>query len=143
MDGSIDQSSGKAGAAMVTDTTSIAHRLSNGASILQAELYAIKLALTYAPTTEHTIIHILTDSLSAVYALQKTYHLDNVHLLTTILFKLTQLENQGKSITFRWIPSHVNILGNDLADLAAKQSLNQDHTTGVSTSLSQLKKNLT
>ncbi|XP_027239489.2 uncharacterized protein [Penaeus vannamei] len=141
-DGSIDQSSGKAGAAMVTDITSIAQRLSNGASILQAELYAIKLALTYTLTTEHTIIHILTDSLSAVYALQKTHHLDNVHLLTTILFKLTQLENQGKSITFRWIPSHVNILGNDQGDLAAKQTLSQDHTIHVSTSLSQLKRTL-
>ncbi|ROT74163.1 hypothetical protein C7M84_007337 [Penaeus vannamei] len=92
-----DTTPGKAGAAMVTDTTSIAHRLSNGASILQAELYAIKLALTYALTTEHTIIHILTDSLSAVYA-QKTHHLDN--------------------------------------------SLSQDHTTRVSTSLSQLKRTL-
>ncbi|XP_069992289.1 uncharacterized protein [Penaeus vannamei] len=122
-DGSIDQSSGKAGAAM-------------------AELYAIKLDLTYALTTEHTIIHILTDSLSAVYALQKTHHLDNVHLLTTILFKSTQLENQGKSITFRWIPSHVNILGNDQGDLAAKQSLSQDHTIHVSTRLNLLKRTL-
>lgn len=105
---------------MVTDTTSIAHRLSNGTSILQAELYAIKLALTYTLTTKHTFIHVLIDSLSAVHALQKTHHLDNIHLLTTILFKLTQLEDQGRSITFRWIPSHVNIPGNDQADLAAK-----------------------
>ena len=29
---------------------------------------------------------------------------------------------QDKSIVFEWVPSHINILGNELADKAAKKA---------------------
>lgn len=98
---------------MVTDTTSI--RLSEGTC---------------------------SKTLSATQALQKPHHLDNVHLLTAILFQLTQLEDESQSITILWIPSHINIPGNDQVDLAAKHNLYKDHITRISTNLSQLIRNL-
>lgn len=50
-------------------------------------------------------VSILTDSLSAIHTLQKFPPDDNIHLITTALFRLQQLAEQGKSIHFMWISS--------------------------------------
>jgi len=44
-------------------------------------------------------------------------------LILKILKDHSQLINSGKSITFCWIPSHVGILENEDADIAAKAGL--------------------
>ncbi|XP_037784636.1 uncharacterized protein LOC119580598 [Penaeus monodon] len=102
---------------------SIAHRVSDGASTLQTELYAINLALRHAIYTTYPTIHIFTDSLSALQTLKKNQVTDNLKLVTTILYYIQQLEEQEKTLSFWWIPSLVNISGNDSADAAAKNSL--------------------
>ncbi|XP_063615273.1 uncharacterized protein LOC134788316 [Penaeus indicus] len=122
-DGSVDQATGRSGAAIVTDDMSIAHRVSDGASTLQTELYAIKLAFRHTVYTTHPTIHIFTDSLSAIQTLKKNQVTDNLKLVTTILFHIQQLEEQGKTLSLWWIPSHVNISGNESAAAAAKNSL--------------------
>ncbi|XP_063590563.1 uncharacterized protein LOC134767498 [Penaeus indicus] len=119
----VDQATGRSGAAIVTDDMSIAHRMSDGASTLQTELYAIKLAFRHAVYTTHPTIHIFTDSLLAIQTLKKNQVTDNLKLVTTILFHIQQLEEQGKTLSLWWIPSHVNISGNESADAAAKNSL--------------------
>ena len=43
-------------------------------------------------------------------------------LVQDILTRLTSLDRVGKSIQFCWIPSHVGITGNELADAAAKRA---------------------
>lgn len=142
-DGSVDQTNGKAGAAFITNGTSVARRVSNGASTLQTELYAIKMALKYALYQTHSTIHIFTDSLSALQVLRRTQATDNLRLISTVLFHIRQLKEQEKILTFWWIPSHVNITGNDLADTAAKNSLKNLLVTGhIPPSLSQLKKHV-
>ncbi|XP_027224934.2 uncharacterized protein [Penaeus vannamei] len=142
-DGSVDQTNGKAGAAFITNGTSVARRVSNGASTLQTELYAIKMALKYALYQTHSTIHIFTDSLSALQVLRRTQATDNLRLISTVLFHIRQLKEQEKILTFWWIPSHVNITGNDLTDTAAKNSLKNLLVTGhIPPSLSQLKKHI-
>jgi len=112
-DGSVDQATGRSGAAIVTNDMSVAHRVSDGASTVQTELYAIKLALRHAIYTTHPTIHIFTDSLSALETLKKNEVTDNLKLVATILYHIQQLEKQEKTLSFWWIPSHVNISGND------------------------------
>jgi len=65
---------------------------------------------------------IFSDSLSSLLAI------NNRHLETGYVQKLitdySQLSNSGKIIILIWIPSHIGIRGNDLADEAAKSALN-------------------
>nr|XP_027208601.1 uncharacterized protein LOC113802257 [Penaeus vannamei] len=116
-----------------------ASRLSNDSSILQAELFAIRSALTYALFCTKSTVCIFTDSLSAIHTLQNRAHLDNVYLATSTLFKLQQLTQQGKKVRIMWIPSHVGLEGNDRVDSAAKSSLHQTHIQPIKPSISQIK----
>jgi len=130
-DGSVELHTGRAGSACICGDYTYTRRISNNSSILQAELFAIKGAFTHALRLPQDSIYILTDSLSAIHSLQKRPPDDNTQLITLALFKIQQLSDQGKSIHFQWIPSHARISQNDLADLAAKDSLRHSHVTTV------------
>ena len=97
-------------------------RLPNHSSILTCELYAIYIATKYIQNI-HSIQKylILTDSLSAVETL-KSPHLSKHHLTLKIAEIITAYPQ--KRIDIQWIPSHMDIPGNDLADKIAKESLN-------------------
>ncbi|ROT82640.1 pol [Penaeus vannamei] len=138
-DGSVDPESGRAGGAFLCNDYVQASRLSNDSSILQAELFAIRSALTYALFCTKSTVCIFTDSLSAIHTLQNRAHLDNVYLATSTLFKLQQLTQQGKTVRIMWIPSHVGLEGNDRVDSAAKSSLHQTRIQPIKPSISQIK----
>ena len=80
-DGSV--SDGRAAAAFICNTETIHYRLNNGASILQAELVAIKGALQHALQTP-TSAAIYTDSLAAIQTIEDNQAKDNVGLVTSI-----------------------------------------------------------
>lgn len=139
-DGSVDAP--RAAAAFVCGSRTHGVRISDGASTLQAELTAITEALKDACTTDPTapiIIH--TDSLSAIHSLRQPQHTDNTSLISKIITAAQQITEAGGSITIHWIPSHVGIKGNELADHSAKRATkhpNIDIKTSIS--LSQIKK---
>ena len=100
---------------------SIQRKLPKQATVFTAELIAIKIAITFLRQNKIIKSTIYTDSLSAVLAIKKK---KSNHLVTEIHEIYTSLKNKNSNTTICWIPSHVGIAGNELADRAAKEALN-------------------
>lgn len=83
-------------------------------SIFTAEMLAIRFATNYASTAKGKYI-ICTDSKASINALQ---NLSNKEPL--IEFVRTKLNKFKTKIKLMWVPGHCGILGNERADLAAK-----------------------
>jgi len=64
---------------------------------------------------------IFSDSMSSLQALS-IFRLE-IHFVQNIIKDYTHLTNSGKTIILCWIPSHVNIVGNERADTASKSAL--------------------
>ena len=121
-DGSVIKS--KAAAAAVHKGTAIQLRINEGASILQAELVAIREAIYMATRANYNTACILSDSKAAIQAIDSLHPHDNKHLIKNIHEAAQQLHTPP---VIAWIPSHIGIPGNESADLAAKDALNRGH----------------
>ena len=84
------------------------------------------MALKYIQIEPHEKFIIFVDSLSVLQSL-KNMKLENP-LILQILEQNHQLLTNNKLIIYCWIPSHVNILGNEKADKAAKAALEKEVT---------------
>ena len=100
--------------------------LPSNASIFTAEVTAIDLALDTIAESDDDHFIIFSDSLSVLLSLHNK-KMDNP-LILQLLQKLHHLSCAHKTIHLCWIPSHIGIRGNEAADMAAKESLNQDIT---------------
>jgi ribonuclease HI len=87
-------------------------------SIFSAESQAIQNAISHAMTLVSEEILIISDSLSALLALKNPYPKNEI--IQSIQEKLS---NSGKKIEFLWVPSHIGISGNELADKAANEAI--------------------
>ena len=106
--------------------------ISNHLSIFTAELTAIKLAITKLrrleerqPTTHKYLI--ATDSLSSLQALQNQTS-ERQDLVFGILQALTDCSRDGIQVDLIWVPSHIGIKGNEIADELAKRATNPPAT---------------
>lgn len=93
-------------------------RLTGKASIFTAELKAVHLALKRIKLRPpHHKFVICSDSLSVLQCL----HSGLLHntMLVEVLEEYHSLP--GHRVSFMWLPSHMNIPGNEAADKAAKQ----------------------
>jgi len=96
-------------------------RLPDKASIFRAELYAISVAMDFICHSKDTRFIVFSDSKSSLEALSgPRIELD---LVLEIIKDYTGIIKAGKVIKLCWIPSHVNIPGNERADTAAKAAL--------------------
>ena len=124
----IDASSAgtRVAAAVVHKEEEIRIILNDSASVLDAEMTAIRVALENASETRDKItIH--TDSLTAVNILNNM-KLDLNTITRAIRDAASRLTQRP---TINWIPTHTGIPGNENADQAAKSDLQLDriHTT--------------
>ena len=110
-----------------TGTSKIKRRLHITASIFTAELYAIKLALLSLKTSRNISSTIYTDSLSAAQAIKGQ---SQCRLVLDIFELVVALQKRNITVNICWLPGHVGILGNELADKTAKSALD---LTAIST----------
>ncbi|XP_035912511.1 uncharacterized protein LOC118512332 isoform X1 [Anopheles stephensi] len=95
----------------------LAFKLQNEVSVCTTELYAIKKALEYAVLQRIRKPTIYTDSKSACILIkQATEYQYTDDIISRIINNCEYLE-----ATIQWIPSHVNIEGNEIADELAKE----------------------
>ena len=105
----------------------VKRRLTGQASIYTAEPCAIQLALDVVNNSNEDKYIICVDSLSCQQAIEQQ-HIDHP-LVLDVLEKYSALIN--KTVLFCWVPSHVGIRGNELADAAAKAALNETHNHDI------------
>ena len=108
------------GCAFVAGRDTRSFSLPVNASVFSAELIAIEKALCFIEVCDDLFYLVLTDSLSSLLALRSFNPSDP--LVQDVLARLTSLELAGKSVQLCWIPSHVGIAGNELADAAARRA---------------------
>lgn len=118
-DGSVGED-GAAGAAFVSGDYISSHKLPPYTTAFQAELTAILLAFMDAYEGDATVIHLFTDSLSAIQVLRSNSPRDNVQLVSAIHYYLALLYRRGANTNMHWIPGHVGVSGNEKADSAAR-----------------------
>ena len=96
-------------------------RLPFDASISSAEIGALQESLKFVKSSTENKFLILSDSLSCLQALQQLNPKDIriACLKLHIHYQITK----GKKLVFSWIPSHIGIEGNELADSLAKEAL--------------------
>ncbi|XP_011345609.2 uncharacterized protein LOC105284070 [Ooceraea biroi] len=93
---------------------------------------AICCALRHAQSTEVKTISVFSDSLSVLQAILSFNLLSNRSYLIREIINLVQnLLQNGRQVTIYWIPAHVGIQYNELADTLAKNAIR----TGTDTDL--------
>ena len=115
------QNNTTASAAIINKETKKTKRLPKNTSIFSAEIYAINLALDLIKEKEDPKYIIFTDSLSAIIAIKNRK--TNNPLIADLLIEFQRLKNKSE-IILCWVPSHIGIQGNELADTAAKSAHN-------------------
>ena len=112
-------------------------RLPSCSSIFSAEVKALQLALKMVYQSKRKKFLILSDSLSSLMAIQEK-KLDHPYLVD-FFEQYTMLCQEGKIIKLAWVPSHVQIKGNDAADTAAKDACAEELPANLKTKFSDLK----
>ncbi|GFW26712.1 RNase H domain-containing protein [Trichonephila clavipes] len=122
-DGSSDRSLSNGGAGIILLLpygNNYRHKINTGiiASNFTSELVAIREALILYQQNPHVIdstegLVIFSDSKSAIEAIRN----GETNISCDIITLLEQLHNKRKSCIMQWIPAHVNIEGNEWADI--------------------------
>ena len=121
-DGSKDTDKRIVGCAFVIPELKITRsfKLGGDLSIFSAELVAIIEALKWVKENKPDKVVILTDSLSSIRALKSGNSNSRPDLILQVNTLVDAIVRENVILNMDWCPSHCNIVGNDLADEAAK-----------------------
>lgn len=119
------------------DKMSINRRNPDFCSVFRSELIAINEGLeAVLSMKDYGELWILSDSRSSLQHLHKWFLIGDLTSIS-ILNKLKQI-SQHHEIHLQWIPSHVDIHGNELADKLAREGCNQPIPTSSTLTFQEL-----
>ncbi|XP_076038223.1 uncharacterized protein LOC143023550 [Oratosquilla oratoria] len=122
-DGSVRED-GRTGAGVFLQPTNESFSVKLPPTTIQtAELVAIREAVVKVINLRQPPprVTILSDSRTSLTILQGAYYESRPELLDDILRLSTEATNLGVRLRFQWVPSHVGLHGNEMADSAAKR----------------------
>lgn len=90
-----------------------------------SEVIALLCALEWTGKLGSCHTAVCTDSAAALMALQSSRPCARPDLIFEICAALRRADDVGLSVVFMWVPGHVGILGNEVADSTAKNGLSQ------------------
>ena len=115
------------GCAVIHGNNFHAGRLTNNASIYTAELTALLQSLKIVSNLQGRSFTIYSDSYSSLLAIKRY---NPVHpVVQKIQEALLELDLKSKSVHFCWVPAHVGIPGNELADSEARAVIDRERVT--------------
>jgi ribonuclease HI len=129
------------GCAVIEGSNVYRYKCHSYSSVYSTELFAISKAIQTANTRHNTRIVVCTDSLSAVKGIQDTQTKNPL-----VIQIQDQLIETNCSVVIMWIPSHVGIVGNEKADMEAKQATKEQissHYKVINTDINRNIKELT
>ena len=93
------------------------------ATELQGISLALQIAQEYASRNgARRDVAIYTDNQAAVWSIAKAEGRSGAYILADIARQVRELQDNGRTVTVRWIPAHVGIPGNEAVDKAAKEA---------------------
>ena len=98
----------------------------NLASIFSAEFLAIIVAIDTVNQVDGRKFKIFTDSKSVLKSATNLISKDFPPLILHFRSKLLSARSKEKNIYLTWIPSHIRLFGNDMADSDAKKAAKED-----------------
>ena len=110
------------GFGIYSEQLSTSHKLLGTSSIYTAELYAILETLRTLDGDSGNRFTIFSDSSSSLKGIQQLN--SNHPIISSIQSKIIELHRCGKIVDLCWVPSHINIYGNEQADKLAKEGSN-------------------
>jgi len=124
-DGSLDPQTEKSGFAFYIPQYEYVKlkRLSEGVSVYTTELLAIIWALKWVDEVQPRRAVICSDSASVLKTLGGYNMGARPDLFMELMVLLYKIEKAGGSVGFLWVPAHVGVEGNEVADKAAKMTL--------------------
>ncbi len=127
-DGSKDPNSGKVSAAFSVPSLKVKSkfRITDNTSIFTAELIGILRAMSWILEIKPMNTVIFTDSLSSLKAIQNFRSKTRPGLIWEIWHTYNNAARQGLDIKLEWVPAHVGIYGNEMADGLAKAALRHE-----------------
>ncbi len=126
-DGSKDPESGFTAAAVYIPQfkVNISKSISDQISVFTTEIIAIFLALQWIEEVQPIRSVICTDSLSVLNSLLRGNATARQDMIFEVMQSLFRIGQSGLIVNFMWVPSHMGVDGNEVADHLVKLALKQ------------------